>query len=103
MSGFFLRAYAPHRMNTTRSVLAFTARITSSAGSVVAPVEVSDEMMAGVVSLPHGWGHDVDGVRLGVAARYPGVNANLLVPGDLIDVPSATHAVNGFPVRVEPV
>jgi anaerobic selenocysteine-containing dehydrogenase len=78
------------------------ARITSSAGSVVAPVEVSDEMMPGVVSLPHGWGHDLDGVRLGVASRYPGVNANVLVPGDLVDGPSATHAVNGFPVTVEP-
>lgn len=78
------------------------ARITSSAGSVVAPVEVSDEMMPGVVSLPHGWGHDVEGVHLGVARRYPGVNANLIVPGDRIDAPSATHAVNGFPVTVEP-
>ena len=78
------------------------ARITSSAGSVVAPVEVSDEMMRGVVSLPHGWGHDVEGVRLGVASRYPGVNANILVPGDFVDGPSATHAVNGFPVEVAP-
>ena len=80
-----------------------SARITSSAGSVVAPVEVSDEVMPGVVSLPHGWGHDLEGVRLGVASRYAGVNANLLVPGDLVDGPSATHAVNGFPVTVEPV
>ncbi|MFM7060837.1 MAG: molybdopterin-dependent oxidoreductase [Actinomycetes bacterium] len=79
-----------------------SARITSSAGSVVAPVEVSDEMMRGVVSLPHGWGHDVEGVRLGVASRYPGVNANVIVPGDRVDGPSATHAVNGFPVIVEP-
>ncbi|MFM7616262.1 MAG: molybdopterin-dependent oxidoreductase [Actinomycetes bacterium] len=79
-----------------------SARVTSSAGSVVAPVEVSDEVMPGVVSLPHGWGHDVDGVRLGVARRYPGVNANVIVPGDRVDGPSATHAVNGFPVTVEP-
>jgi len=79
-----------------------SARITSSAGSVVAPVEVSDEVLPGVVSLPHGWGHDLEGVRLGVARRYAGVNANLLVPGDLVDGPSATHAVNGFPVTVQP-
>ena len=79
-----------------------SARITSSAGSVVAPVEVSDEVMPGVVGLPHGWGHDLEGVQLGVARRYAGVNANLLVPGDLVDGPSATHAVNGFPVTVQP-
>ena len=44
------------------------AKVSSEAGSVVAPVEVSDEMMAGVVCLPHGWGHDRDGVRSGSRA-----------------------------------
>ena len=48
----------------------------------------------------HAW--DVEGVRLGVASRYAGVNANIIVPGDRVDGPSATHAVNGFPVTVEP-
>ena len=76
------------------------ARVTSSAGSVVVAAELSDEMMPGVVSLPHGWGHDRDGVRLSVAARHPGVNSNLLAPGELIDVPSNNAVVNGIPVTV---
>ena len=77
------------------------ARITSSAGSVVVAAEISDEMMPGVVSLPHGWGHDRPGARLSVAARRPGANNNLLAPGELIDVPSNNAVVNGIPVRVE--
>ncbi len=77
------------------------ARVTSSAGSLVVAAEVSDEMMRGVVSLPHGWGHDREGTRLSVAARHPGANNNLLAPGDMIDVPSNNAVVNGIPVRVE--
>ena len=76
------------------------ARIRSSAGDIEAPVQVSDEMMPGVVSLPHGWGHDRDGTKLGVASRHPGVNNNLLAPGDLVDVPSGNAIVNGIPVEV---
>ena len=91
------RRRAPRR----RSPTARRARMTSRAGSLVAPVEVSDEMMPGVVCLPHGWGHDRDGTRLSVRARRPGVNNNLLAPGDLVDVPSNNAVVNGIPVRVE--
>ena len=47
------------------------------------PVEVSDEMMPGVVSLPHGWGHDKAGTRLSVAREHAGVNTNVLAPGAL--------------------
>src|SRR5262249_58943728 len=49
-----------------------SARITSRVGSVVAPVEVTDDLMPGVVSLPHGWGHDVEGARLSVARAHAG-------------------------------
>jgi len=79
------------------------ARVESSAGAVVVPVEVSDEMMPGVVSLPHGWGHDRPGARLGVAARHAGVNSNLLNPGELVDALSGNQVVNGVPVEVSPV
>ena len=48
------------------------------------PVEVSDEMMPGVVSLPHGWGHDRPGTRLSVAREHAGVNNNLLAPVALL-------------------
>jgi anaerobic selenocysteine-containing dehydrogenase len=79
-----------------------SARVTSSAGSVVVPVEVSDEMMPGVVCLPHGWGHDKAGARLSVASRHAGVCNNVLAPGDLVDVPSGNAMVNGIPVDVAP-
>ncbi len=79
------------------------ALVTSEAASVEATVEVSDEVVRGVVSLPHGWGHDRPGTRLSVAREHAGVNANLLAPGHLLDVPSGNAAVNGFPVEVSPL
>ncbi|XCI64044.1 molybdopterin-binding oxidoreductase [Mycolicibacterium parafortuitum] len=74
--------------------------VSTSEGSLVVTAEVSDEMMPGVVSLPHGWGHGVAGTRLDVANAHPGVNSNLLNPAELIDVPSNTQVVNGVPCRL---
>jgi anaerobic selenocysteine-containing dehydrogenase len=78
------------------------ARVTSEVGGIDVPVEVTDEMMRGVVSLPHGWGHDLDGVRLSVAREHAGVNNNLLAPGHLVDEASGNAVVNGIPVEVVP-
>jgi anaerobic selenocysteine-containing dehydrogenase len=77
------------------------AQLTSRVGSVVAPVEITDELMPGVVSLPHGWGHDVEGVRMGVAREHAGVNSNALTDSALIDRPSGNAVLNGIPVVVE--
>ncbi len=76
------------------------ARVRSVAGEVEVPVEVSDEMMAGVVSLPHGWGHDKLGTRQAVAREHAGVNNNLLAPPDDYDPLSNNAAVNGIAVEV---
>ncbi|HEX5097194.1 MAG TPA: molybdopterin oxidoreductase family protein [Acidimicrobiia bacterium] len=78
------------------------ARVTSEAGEVEVPVEVTDEMMRGVVCLPHGWGHDKPGTRLSVAREHAGVNNNLLAPGRLIDPLSNNAIVNGIPVEIAP-
>jgi anaerobic selenocysteine-containing dehydrogenase len=78
------------------------ARVTTEAGSLEAIVEVSDEIRSGVVSLPHGFGHDRPGTRSSVASRRPGPNTNLLTPGRFIDKPSGNAAVNGVPVEVAP-
>ena len=78
------------------------ARISSEAGSVTVPVEVSDEMMPGVVSLPHGWGHDKPGAQLGVASAHAGVCNNALAPGEFVDAISGNAVVNGIPVEVAP-
>ncbi len=75
------------------------ARVGSSVGELVAPVEITDEIMPGVVSIPHGWGHDAPGARLGVATEHAGVNSNLLAPVE-VDVPSGNAVLNGIPVEV---
>lgn len=74
--------------------------VSTGEGQVSVCAEISEEMMPGVVSLPHGWGHGVAGTRLGVANEHPGVNSNLLNPAGLVDVPSNTQVVNGVPCRV---
>ena len=79
------------------------AKVASRTATVEVPVEVTDAVMQGVVSMPHGWGHGVDGTELGVAARHAGVNSNLLADGELIDPLSGNAVLNGIPVRVEPV
>jgi anaerobic selenocysteine-containing dehydrogenase len=79
------------------------ARVSSRAGAIEIPVEVTDAVMQGVVSIPHGWGHDVDGVRLGVASAHPGSNSNRLADETLIDPVSGNAVLNGIPVELAPV
>ncbi|MGR4884502.1 molybdopterin oxidoreductase family protein [Streptomyces sp. LARHCF249] len=79
------------------------ARITADGGSLDVPVEITDTLRAGVVSLPHGWGHDRAGVRLSVAAAAPGVNVNQLLDGTRLDPLSGTAVLNGFPVVLAPL
>jgi anaerobic selenocysteine-containing dehydrogenase len=78
------------------------AQVTSEAGALVVAVEITDAIKPGVVSLPHGWGHDKAGTRMAVANAHPGVNTNVLSPGGFVDVLSGNAAVNGIPVRVSP-
>jgi anaerobic selenocysteine-containing dehydrogenase len=79
------------------------AVVRSRAGKVEIPVEVTDAIRPGVVSIPHGWGHDVDGTRASVARAHAGVNTNLLADDTLLDALSGTAVLNGIPVDVEPV
>ena len=77
------------------------ARVTSRSGELTVPVEVTDGIRPGVVSLPHGWGHLMPGTRGSVAAARPGVNTNLLTDPQALDPLSGTSVLNGIPVRVE--
>jgi anaerobic selenocysteine-containing dehydrogenase len=77
--------------------------VTSAGGSIEVPVEVTDSIRPGVVSMPHGWGHGKDGTRLAIANGSPGVNTNVLSPPTFIDEPSGNGALNGIPVTVTPV
>ena len=78
-----------------------TACVRSRTGEVAVTVEVTDAIMPGVVSIPHGWGHGIGGTDLSVAAGRPGVNSNLLADGDLFDPLSGNAVLNGIPVHVE--
>jgi anaerobic selenocysteine-containing dehydrogenase len=78
-----------------------TVRLRSRVGEVQVTAEVSDAVMPGVVSLPHGWGHDRAGIRLGIASRHAGVSINDVIDDQLIDTLTGTAVLNGTPVEVE--
>jgi anaerobic selenocysteine-containing dehydrogenase len=76
------------------------ATVTSRSGSVDIAVEPSDEMMRGVVSIPHGWGHHRPGTRMQIAAAHAGVSANDLTDETFIDELSGNAALNGVAVTI---
>jgi anaerobic selenocysteine-containing dehydrogenase len=76
------------------------ARVAGRSGEVSVPVEVTDAVMPGVVSMPHGWGHDADGAAMGVAAAHAGTNANALSDETVVDALSGNAVLNGIPVQV---
>jgi anaerobic selenocysteine-containing dehydrogenase len=78
------------------------AQLRSRAGAVQAEVEISDDMMPGVVSLPHGWGQDFDNTRIPVAAAHAGTNSNVLADEQLFDAVSGNAVLNGIPVEIAP-
>ena len=74
--------------------------VTSPAGHIDVPVEITDAIKPGVVSMPHGWGHGKPGTRMAVANDSPGANTNVLSPPTFVDEPSGNGALNGIPVTV---
>lgn len=79
------------------------ARITHDGRSIEAEVEITEEMMPGVVSLPHGWGHDQPGAQLEVAAANPGANLNALMDENRRDPLSGNAVLSGMEVEMMPV
>jgi anaerobic selenocysteine-containing dehydrogenase len=75
-------------------------RVTSRVGTVEVEVAAAEDMMAGVVSLPHGYGHQVEGTRLGNARGVVGVSINDLTDPERLDI-SGNAALSGVPVSVE--
>lgn len=80
-----------------------SACVTSRAGSVEIPVEVTDAIMPGVVSIPHGWGHNLPGTQMRVAKEHAGVNTNILTVAENVDPLSGNAILNGVAVTVEKV
>ncbi len=76
------------------------AVVTSRVGEVIAPVEITNEVMPGVVCLPHGWGYDEAGIEMRAAKAKPGVNANALTDDAALDALSGNCTLNGIPVEV---
>ena len=78
------------------------AKVSSRVGTIVVPVEVTAGIRPGVVSLPHGWGHDLPDIELDVATRHAGVNSNLLTDDNAFDALTGTAVLNGIPVELAP-
>jgi anaerobic selenocysteine-containing dehydrogenase len=76
-------------------------RVASRVGAVDAELELTDTMMPGVVSLPHGWGHGRDGTQLEIAAQHPGVSINDLTDDQRVDALTGNAAFSGVAVTVE--
>jgi len=76
--------------------------VRSRVGQLSVPVHITPDIRPGVVSLPHGWGHDLPGVRMGVARTHGGYNSNILTDDARFDPLSGNAVLNGIPVEVSP-
>jgi len=74
--------------------------VSSRVGQLEVPVELTEDIAPGVVSLPHGWGHNQPGTRLAVANERAGVNSNLLTDEDDVEAITGTAVLSGIPVEV---
>jgi len=79
------------------------ARVASRAGAIEIPVEVTDGIMPGVASIPHGWGHDAPDLQMQIAAAHAGANSNRLTDELVLDPLSGNTVLNGIPIVVQPV
>lgn len=91
-----------HPSDAARLGVSDKAVVTGPAGALEVPVEITDAIRPGVVSLPHGWGHTHPGTRMRIAVQDPGVNVNSLYDDSLLDPLSGTSVLNGVPVQVAP-
>lgn len=76
------------------------ALVSSRVGNIRIPVAISSDIMPGVISIPHGWGHQMEGVELAIAKQHAGVNTNILTDDDFLDSVSGNAALNGVPVSL---
>ncbi|MBQ0812655.1 MAG: molybdopterin-dependent oxidoreductase [Marinobacter sp.] len=77
------------------------AQISVADRQVILPVEITEDMMPGVVSIPHGWGHDRDGTRQSTASAHAGASINDLLSDQDTDPVAGTSVLNGQPVTVK--
>ncbi len=77
-----------------------TVKVTSRVGSVHIPVEITNEIMPNVVSIPHGFGHKKAGSQLDIAKNHAGVSINDLTDELLVDKLTGNAAFSGVPVSL---
>ncbi len=77
-----------------------TVTLESRSGTIDVPIAISDEIMPGVVSLPHGYGHRLKGTRAAIASDHAGVSCNDVTDANWLDELSGNAAVNGVPVTL---
>ncbi len=94
-----------HPDDATRIGVAGKAKVAvvSRIGRIEVTLELSDEVMPGVISLPHGWGHHRPGIALSVAGNHAGVSVNDLTDESVVDDLCGNAVLSGVPVRVEPI
>jgi anaerobic selenocysteine-containing dehydrogenase len=78
-------------------------QVSSRVGQLEVPIEITDSIMPGVVSLPHGWGHNSPGAQLQVASENAGVNSNILADERSMDTLSGNSVLNGIAVQVQKI
>jgi len=76
--------------------------VSTPSGTITLPAWLCDDIMPGVISVPHGWGHDREGVQLGVARRVAGQSVNDIIGSNRVEAVTAMAQLNGIPVKVEP-
>ncbi|MDH5433151.1 MAG: molybdopterin-dependent oxidoreductase [Gammaproteobacteria bacterium] len=76
-------------------------QVESRVGQIEIEVSLTEEIMPGVISIPHGWGHNINGVKLDIATKHSGVNTNILTDEKFIDGLSGNAALNGVPISVK--
>ena len=79
------------------------ARITRGDKAIDVQVELSDDVMPGVVSLPHGWGHDLAGTQMSIARERPGANLNALLDESARDPLSGNAVLSGVEIAIRPL
>lgn len=77
-----------------------TAKVSSRVGTIELPIEITKDMMPGVVSIPHGWGHQRKNIKMNIAQAHAGASANDLTDELLVDELTGNAAVNGVPVSI---
>ncbi len=76
-------------------------RVVSRVGAIELPLQISDEIRPGVISIPHGFGHGRRGVGWSVAAAHAGASVNDITDPAVVDRVTGNAAMNAVPVRVE--